>query len=212
MTNAPASLDDSVDSLAFRAAIRRERLAARLALASNIDQHTARTAQIERHLSDWFSARPPTSFGFCAAIRGEFDALPLAKRLVTQGWRAAMAVAVLADSPLEFRAWTTQSSMSADRHGIPVPQTESVAAPDILLIPLVAFDVDGFRLGYGAGYFDRTLTALSTRLPKALAVGVGFALAKVDSVYPQVHDEAMDFIITENGICPIAPDARGSGR
>ena len=212
MTTTHASLDNSADSLAFRAAIRRERLAARLALASDAHRHTATCTQIERHLSDWFSARAPTRFGFCAAIRGEFDAQPLAKRLIAQGWQAAMAVSVQANCPLEFREWTPQSTMITDRHGIPVPQSALVAAPDILLIPLLAFDAQGFRLGYGGGYFDRTLSALATRLSKPLAVGVGFALAKVDTVYPQVHDEAMDFIITENGICSIAPDGKGLRR
>lgn len=212
MTTTPASLNNSADSLAIRAAIRRGRLAARLALASDGDQHAACAAQIEQHLMNWFSAHSPTSFGFCAAIRGEFDAQPVAKRLIVQGWQAAMAVSVQANSPLEFREWMPQSVMTTDHHGIPVPQSALVAAPDILLIPVVAFDAHGFRLGYGGGYFDRTLSALATRLPKPLAVGVGFALAKVDSVYPQVHDEAMDFIITENGICSIAPDAKGLRR
>ena len=123
-----------------------------------------------------------------------------------------MAVSVQANCPLEFREWTPKSTMITDRHGIPVPQSALVAAPDILLIPLLAFDAQGFRLGYGGGYFDRTLSALATRLSKPLAVGVGFALAKVDTVYPQVHDEAMDFIITENGICSIAPDVKGLRR
>lgn len=212
MTKTPASLDNSADSLAFRAAIRRGRLAARLALASDGNQHAACAAQIEQHLMDWFSAHSPTSFGFCAAIRGEFDAQPVAKRLIAHGWQAAMAVSLQANSPLEFRQWTPQSTMTTDHHGIPVPQSTVVAAPDILLIPLVAFDAQGFRLGYGGGYFDRTLAALAKRLPKPLAVGVGFELAKVDSVYPQEHDEAMDFIITEIGICSIAPDTKGLRR
>ena len=209
MMKMPASVNNSADLLAVRAAIRREKLAERQALALDTRRHSDCSMKIEQHLADWFAQRKTTSFGFCSAIRGEFDPAPLAKHLIAQGWQAAMAVTVQADSALIFRALTAQETMTIDHHRIPVPQSAVVAAPDILLIPLVAFDAQGFRLGYGGGYFDRTLSALTTRLPKLIAVGIGFALSEVDSVLPQAHDQQLDFLVTENGIRNVNKDALG---
>ena len=200
MTKIPASIDNSVDSLAVRAAIRRERLAARQALASDLGLYTSCSRQIEQHLLQWFSQRTLGSLAFCMAIRGEVDLAPVATRLISLGWEAAVAVTSKPAAALVFRAWTPQAVMTLDHHGIAVPDTDLVAAPDILLIPLLAYDSEGFRLGYGGGYFDRTLAGLSTRMPRPLAVGVGFALAEVESVLPQSHDQQLDFIITENGL------------
>ena len=204
MTKIPASIDNSVDSLAVRAAIRRERLAARQALASDLGLYTSCSRQIEQHLLQWFSQRTPSSLAFCMAIRGEVDLAPVATRLISLGWEAAVAVTSQPGAALVFRAWTPQAVMTLDHHGIAVPDTEQVAAPDILLIPLLAYDSEGFRLGYGGGYFDRTLASLSARIPRPLAVGVGFALAEVESVLPQSHDQQLDFIITENGLRAIS--------
>jgi 5-formyltetrahydrofolate cyclo-ligase len=73
--------------------------------------------------------------------------------------------------------------------------------PDAILMPLNAFDAAGYRLGYGGGYFDRSLAALS---PRPRAVGVGFELARVDSIRPQAYDLPMDFIVTEAGAFEVA--------
>ena len=204
MTKITASIDNSVDSLAVRAAIRRERLAARLALASDARLYASCSRQIERYLLQWLSQRTPSSLGFCTAIRGEVDLMPVATRLISLGWEAAVAVTSKPGVALVFRAWTPQAVMILDHHGIAVPDTDLVAAPDILLIPLLAYDREGFRLGYGGGYFDRTLAGLSARMPRSLAVGVGFALAEVETVMPQPHDQQLDFIITENGLRTIS--------
>jgi 5-formyltetrahydrofolate cyclo-ligase len=77
---------------------------------------------------------------------------------------------------------------------LPVPKAREVVQPAIVLAPLVGFDADNFRLGYGGGYFDRTLTAFSRR---PVAIGVGFELARLASVFPRPHDVPMDIVVTE---------------
>lgn len=182
------------DSATVRAALRRQRIAIRLALAP--EQLAVLQSRIDKHLGAWFAARQPGTIGFCAAVRNEYDAAPLVTRLLAGGWRAAMPVAEQKDAPMVFRKWTPRAPMRTDRHGIPVPDTPLATAPDFLLLPLVAFDAAGFRLGYGGGYFDRTLAAC---VPRPLAIGVGFDCCEVPSVLPQPHDQRCDAIVTESG-------------
>ena len=200
MAESHTSTDNSPDSFAVRAAMRKQCLAARIALAQTPAHHANRSALIQYHLIAWFSQQAPSSFSFCAAVRGEFDCQPLAVHLISLGWRASMAVASDPATALSFRHWTPEAPMTADHYGIPVPQTSSVAAPEVLLIPLVAFDDEGYRLGYGGGFFDRTLAGFADASPKPIAIGVGFALSRVDSVLPQAHDQRMNLIVTEGGI------------
>ena len=80
---------------------------------------------------------------------------------------------------------------------IPVPATAAGPTPDVLLLPLVAFDAAGYRLGYGGGYFDRTLAAMH---PRPLTIGVGFDLCAVADIRPERHDIPLDLIVTESGI------------
>ena len=86
--------------------------------------------------------------------------------------------------------------MATDHHEIPVPAGDERIEPDLILVPLNVFDGAGFRLGYGGGYFDRTLAALS---PRPFAIGVGLQAAQVATIFPQPHDIAMDAIVTEAG-------------
>lgn len=189
------SSEHTADSSVFRAALRREKLAARLALDENA--HAALSARIAMHLATLLTPLPPQTLTFCAPVRGEFDARPLVSLLIERGWRAAMPIVEAADSPMSFRTWTPSSAMSVDRHGIPMPRDGANIVPDIVLLPLVAFDAQGFRLGYGGGYFDRTLALL---VPRPLAFGVGFELARVTDIRPQAHDIRLDAMVTEDGI------------
>ena len=99
-----------------------------------------------------------------------------------------------ADRPLSFHSWEPGAEMATDRHGIPIPADGEDVVPDVVLVPLNAFDARGFRLGYGGGYFDRTLETLV-----ATAIGVGFELGRAATVFPQDHDRPMDWIVTEEG-------------
>ena len=195
MTLVPPSAEHSTDSSVYRAALRRERLAARLAL--DAASHAALSAGIEAQLRTLLTTLPPQTLAFCAPVRGEFDARPLATELLGLGWQATMPVVVAPASPMIFRAWSPASVMGADRHGIPIPADGPELRPDIVLLPLVAFDAQCFRLGYGGGYFDRTLAA---RVPRPQAIGVGFELARVGDIRPQAHDLRLDAIVTEAGV------------
>ena len=191
----PPSAEHAPDHGVFRAALRREKLAARLAL--DAAAHAALSAGIEQHLAALLLPLAPQTLAFCASVRGEFDARPLVTRLIGRGWHAAMPVVTAVDAPMSFHAWTPSSAMSADRYGIPIPRDGEAVVPDIVLLPLLAFDAQGFRLGYGGGYFDRTLAAM---VPRPQAIGVGFELGRVPDIRPQAHDIPLAAIVTEAGV------------
>lgn len=200
MTRPPVK--DAAAAMAWRTALRAEKLAARQALRAA--EHAVLSVRLEAHLRAWLAARAPACLAFCAPVNGEFDARPLATELLAQDWAAAMPVVIAPARPMIFRAWTPSTPMTADRYGIPIPAEGREIIPDIVLLPLVAFDAAGFRLGYGGGYFDRTLAALA---PRPLAVGVGFELARTASIHPQPHDLPLDAIITEAGMAFAAATA-----
>ena len=138
----------------------------------------------------------PRVAAFCWPIKHEPDVRPLLASWRSADVRAALPVVVAESEPLRFREWTPDSRLEADRYGIPTPSAGEWLTPDLILLPLNGFDGAGYRLGYGGGYFDRTLAALS---PRALAVGVGFEINRIDSIRPEAHDQRLDWIITENG-------------
>lgn len=177
-----------------RAALRREKIAARQALPAAA--HAAASASIHAHLVALLSSRAPGVIAFCWPIRAEVDCRPLVAELCAAGWRAAMPTVVAPATPMEFRAWEPAAPLALDPHGIPVPAAPTCLVPDVLLLPLVAFDVAGFRLGYGGGYFDRTLAVC---IPRPLTVGIGFELARTADMHPQAHDIPLDIIVTETG-------------
>ena len=181
-----------------RQALRRDALARRMALDE--DDHARRSQAICAHLLTHFPQLAALRVGFCWPVNKEPD-----PRLAIETWRSADKAAFAALLPvvtgagvaLAFRRWQAGMAMRVDRHGIPTPESGPFETPQALLIPLVAFDAAGFRLGYGGGYFDRTLAALH---PRPLAIGIGFELSRVASIFPQAHDERLNAIVTENGV------------
>jgi len=200
MTADSPSGEHTDDSPIPRAALRRRKLAARMALDNTT--HAELSARIESHLAALLAPLPPQTLAFCAPVRGEFDARPLASLLLERGWQAAMPIVVEPDAPMCFRRWTPSSAMGVDRYGIPIPLDGPDLVPDVVLLPLLAFDAQGFRLGYGGGYFDRTLAVL---VPRPLAIGIGFELGRVADIRPQTHDIPLAAIVTEAGILRFAP-------
>lgn len=183
------------DSTVFRSRLRKEKIAARMAMSDA--EHALASAAIEARLESLLGSKPPQVIAFCWPVRKEFDARTLIERLLARGWQAVQPVVTETAAPMSFRPWTTATPMTEDRHGIPIPvdADKASAPPDIVLLPLVAFDADGYRLGYGGGYFDRTLAAMASR---PLKIGIGFELARVASVRPQAHDVRLDIIISES--------------
>lgn len=172
---------------------RREMVARRLALTPG--QHAAWSAAIVQHLQAAF--RPPAVLGFCWPIKGEPDVRALLTHWIAQGVQAALPVVLAEGAPLAFRAWQQDVPLQADRYGIPTPAAGEWVKPEMILLPLNAFDAAGYRLGYGGGYFDRTLAALS---PRPLAVGVGFEINRLPTIRPELHDQRLDWIVTEVGV------------
>ena len=131
-------------------------------------------------------------------IKGEPDLRPLMAGLHAEGVIVALPVVEVKAAPLVFRRWTPETAMVRGDWNIPVPPPEVEAVrPDIALAPLVGWDPAGYRLGYGGGYFDRTLAALD---PRPVAIGIGFEAARIATIHPQPHDVVLDAILTEAGL------------
>jgi len=133
-------------------------------------------------------------------IADEFDTRPLIEKLAAGGTPCALPVIVKAGAPLQFRAYHPGDVLLPGRLGIlePGPEAEAVT-PTVFIVPLLAFDREGFRLGYGGGYYDRTLRA-ARAARSVLAVGLGFAAQEVEEVPHEPSDEALDWIVTEREI------------
>ncbi|MBL8420260.1 MAG: 5-formyltetrahydrofolate cyclo-ligase [Dechloromonas sp.] len=180
------------DITGWRPALRREMAARRKALTGG--EHATLSGRIVAHALA--ALAQPTIAAFCWPIRNEPDVRALLTRWAEDGVRAALPVVVAENTPLRFREWTPDGPLKADRYGIPTPIAGDWLTPDLILLPLNGFDGAGYRLGYGGGYFDRTLAAL---VPRPLAVGVGFEINRIDSIQPEPHDQRLDWIITEDG-------------
>lgn len=180
------------DNTAWRRALRREMVARRAAL--DVAEHDALSARIVAHLAATLPV--PRIVAFCWPIKHEPDVRSVIPHWAALGASAALPVVVAEDAPLAFRLWTPETPLAADRYGIPMPISGDFVQPDMLLLPLNGFDADGYRLGYGGGYFDRTLAALS---PRPLAVGVGFETNRLPTIRPESHDQRLDWLVTESG-------------
>ncbi|MBY0407249.1 MAG: 5-formyltetrahydrofolate cyclo-ligase, partial [Rickettsiales bacterium] len=130
--------------------------------------------------------------------RGELDVFPALEALAARGHSVCLPGIEDNDKPLFFRRWRVGEKLAPGRYGIAVPEMGSpILRPDVLLVPLIAFDRSGHRLGYGAGYYDRTLAQMRSRESGVLAVGVAYAQQEVESLPADEHDERMDAIVTE---------------
>ena len=183
---------------AWRKALRKDAIARRMALSQHECGHNSEA--IRHHLHRHFPQLAALRVGFCWPLKNEPDLRPLLAHWQIEGnlsFAALLPVVVAANRPLAFRAWTPETSLNEDRYGIPTPAAGNFLQPQALLIPLVAFDAAGYRLGYGGGFFDRTLASLH---PRPLAIGVGFELNRVETILPEAHDARLDAIVTEAGV------------
>ena len=180
---------------AWRTRLRAELIARRLAATPEYRAQwgAAIEAPLERLLTDVAGK----IVAFCWPYQAEYDARPLILRFIGRGARAALPVVVAPRQPMVFREWTPDTKMVAGVYDIPVPIDSPEVVPDVALLPLAGFDDAGYRLGYGGGFFDRTLASI---MPRPLAIGVGFELARVPTIYPQPHDIPLDYVVTELGV------------
>ncbi|MGH7098264.1 MAG: 5-formyltetrahydrofolate cyclo-ligase [Stellaceae bacterium] len=163
---------------------------------------------IEARLHPLFAERRGLLLGVYWPFKAEFDPRPLINRLLAEGSLVALPAVIDRKGPLEYRAWRPGEPLVDGVWGIPVPERRAVVVPDAVLAPLVGFDEACYRLGYGGGFFDRTLAALK---PKPLAVGVGFEASRIATIHPQPFDVLMDFVVTEAALRQRQPSAPVSG-
>ena len=131
-------------------------------------------------------------------MRGEFDVLPLLEALHARGHHCALPVVAGKGRPLEFRAWSPGGALVEAAFGTMVPPDDAGrATPEVLLVPLLAFDDAGTRLGYGGGFYDLTLAALKAAGGHPLAVGCAFAAQRVDALPRDGTDQRLDWVVTE---------------
>jgi 5-formyltetrahydrofolate cyclo-ligase len=180
--------------IAWRKGERARLIAARVAVPD-----AAREAWTQRIIASLepivMAEEGPVSFFW--PFRGEPNLRPLMRRMVAAGKVVALPVVVQQRHPLEFRPWTPGCTMELGVWNIPIPDTRERVTPRLLVAPVVGFDPERYRLGYGGGFYDRTLAALQS--PRTV-IGVGFDSQAVAAIHPLPHDIKMDRIITESGI------------
>jgi len=154
---------------------------------------------IELQLVEEITALAPKLLGAYWPHRDEYDPMPLAAWHAGRNGDVALPAVTARGKPLEYRRWTPDTPMAPGRFsfGIPEPVEGPAVVPDMLLVPLLGFDAFGYRLGYGGGYFDRTLASYPVR-PKT--IGVGFEIGRLPTIHPQPHDIPLDMIVTEAGV------------
>jgi len=130
-------------------------------------------------------------------IQGEPDLRGWMESIILRGAQVALPIVVEKHKPLTFKTWAPGEKLEEGIWKIPVPVHGHPAIPEIVIAPLVAFDSHLYRLGYGGGFFDRTLAIFSV---KPLVIGVGYEFTKILSIFPQPYDFPMDLIVTEDRI------------
>ena len=186
------------DVARWRKAERQRLIAARLALPAG-----ERAARSERIVAGLDRALGNVSRRIVAVywpFRGEPDLRNWSIRAIERGGRIALPVVIRNGWPLEFRIWSPGDPLERGALGILVPSRGPAVAPDIVVAPVVGFDAANFRLGYGGGFYDRTLAAMgggSAMAGRPRTIGVGYAEARMATIYPQPHDIPLGEIITD---------------
>jgi 5,10-methenyltetrahydrofolate synthetase len=180
---------------AWRKAMRARLLAGRFELPSAVRHEHA--SEIARHLMPLLAPLDGRVVSLYWPIRAEPDLRGLMPAIVGGGGGCALPVIVEKKAPMVFRPWRPEVKLIPGVWNIPEPPPGETVVPDVVVTPVVGFDAAGFRLGYGGGYFDRTLASLSER---PLVIGVGYAQAALPTIYPLPHDVPLDAVVTERGV------------
>ena len=179
------------DVARWRKVERQRLIAARLAVPIAVREEYA--ARIAADLDRLVPVSSATVVSAYWPFRGELDLRPWMASTHARGIRVALPVVVAKGSPLVFREWHPRARLEPGVWNIPVPADGAEVTPTVVIAPLVGFDPDGYRLGYGGGFFDRTL---AVQFPRPLAIGVGHPVGSLPTIYPQSHDIPMDWIVT----------------
>lgn len=199
----PDELDDAKAELRSVARERREHF------------HRHEGAAAARAVRDRFLARVPLAAGasvagYCA-FGSEFDPTPLMQALDARGHVLALPVVVRRAAPLVFRLWKPGDELTHHKFGMrePLP-TQPQIEPDVLLVPLLGYDEQGNRIGYGGGFYDRTIAGLRAR-GRTRAVGVAYAVQRFERIPCGPHDQTLDWIVTEKAAIDVNREARRHG-
>ena len=169
----------------------------------------AAQAVVTRCLLECAGELPLRRVGYYWPFKGEPDLHALIEQFVARGATAALPVVVEKGAPMVFRTWAPGQPLAHGIWNIPVPAQGEEVVPTLLLVPLVGFDAAGYRLGYGGGYYDRTLAGL---VPKPLTIGIGYAATLLDTIHPQPHDVPMDRVLTDEGWFDLSRTAAAATR
>ncbi len=197
----PADPQTRADVLRWRKAERERLISARLAVSA--EGRAAKAGRIAEGLDAKIGDVSGRLISLYWPFRGEPDLRPWMNSVVERGGRIALPVVVEKGRPLIFRAWRPGDRLERGVWNIPIPADGPEVQPDVVIAPVVGFDRGNYRLGYGGGFFDRTLAAMAD---KPLAIGVGYGMSAIPTIHPLPHDIPMNIIVTEGG----DPESRGS--
>ena len=186
-----------MDKVALRRALIAERL--------NLPNRLQRADYLQQVMRIWLLERTDAVIGAYWPIKGEFDPLPALHRwkedgeLLDEPQRRRIGLPVInkQHKTLTFHVWYPGCPMEEDAYGIPKPKDTELIVPTLLFVPCVGYGPGGYRLGYGGGFYDRTLAALQ---PRPTTVGLGYTNAYVDDFEPEPHDQPLDAILNDNGV------------
>jgi len=179
---------------------RKKIIADREAVAETLHQQWSQA--ISDLLRQNFPDLQKMKIGLYWPFRAEYDPREAIRHFWESGATLALPEVVEKHQPLCFREWWPDAPMKSGAYDIPVPVGTQSIQPEALIVPMVGFDRKGFRLGYGSGYFDRTLAACPVQ---PLTIGVAFELQRLENVHPQLHDIAMQYVVTEAGVFQSEP-------
>lgn len=188
----PPASDAWSDVVVWRKAERQRLIDERLAV--DADERQMKSSRIAGKLDPAIGEVNSLIVGTYWPFRGEPDLREWGKRLIERGGRLALPVVIAKGQPLEYRVWAPGDPLERGVWNILVPSQGPAVYPDVVIAPVVGFDGAHYRLGYGGGFFDRTLAAMPK---KPLAIGVGYAQSRIPTIYPQRHDIPMDLVVTD---------------
>ncbi|MFW9595905.1 MAG: 5-formyltetrahydrofolate cyclo-ligase [Macromonas sp.] len=202
MDNKPTTT--ASDAVPRKALWRQQLVAERLHLPDRL----ARAEALQRVLRVWLVDRPDVVIGAYWPIKGEFDPLPALFRWQEAGMEAdalnarqkrriGLPVINKIDRTLSFYTWYPGCPMEEDAYGIPKPKDTELIQPTLLFVPCVGYGPGGYRLGYGGGFYDRTLAQLQ---PRPFTVGLGYTHGFLPDLEPEPHDVPLDAILNDNGV------------
>ena len=190
-------MDKVTEKKALRQALILERL--------NMPDRLHRAAALQQVMRIWLIGRPDAVIGAYWPIKGEFDPLPALHRWKEDGElldepqlrRIGLPVVDKVHKTLTFHAWYPGCPMEEDAYGIPKPKDTEVIVPTLLFVPCVGYGPGGYRLGYGGGFYDRTLASLQ---PKPVTVGLGYSHGWLPELEPEAHDVPLDALLNDEGV------------